>query len=250
MRAVLAFSKETRVPGFLSVDTDSRRRFDYRVCVCRTRWLGDCWGVECSLAWVLSAIVPTYGINRCCRSLAIEALTEPHDLVIASLLSSDVRAGLRDVALCRDGHFVGQDIDTKTIGVEMLVGVCSCPRCYASARSATDRHLDSQGRLNRDADALYRPGYVLIRSQVRRLKRSCRIIVTRCRRRLFGQLEDSLELATSMYCIGDSLAASLYPGLVNVFGENAIIQFTGAVMSSNTQWNDRRCEDFYDWFVD
>lgn len=49
---------------------------------------------------------------------------------------------------------------------------------------------------------------------------------------------------------GDSLAASLYPGLVRAFGENAIIQLTGTSCRAIRSGNDRRCADFYDWFVD
>lgn len=49
---------------------------------------------------------------------------------------------------------------------------------------------------------------------------------------------------------GDSLAASLYPGLVSVLGENTIIQLTGTSCRAIRSGNDRRCADFYDWFVD
>ena len=49
---------------------------------------------------------------------------------------------------------------------------------------------------------------------------------------------------------GDSLAASLYPGLVRVFGENAISQLTGTSCRAIRSVNGGRCADFYDWFVD
>lgn len=49
---------------------------------------------------------------------------------------------------------------------------------------------------------------------------------------------------------GDSVAAHLYPGLVRAFGENAIIQLTGTSCRAIRSGSDRRCTDFYDWFVD
>jgi PAS domain S-box-containing protein len=48
---------------------------------------------------------------------------------------------------------------------------------------------------------------------------------------------------------GDSVAAHLYPGLVSVAGENAIIQLNGGVCKAVRSEHDQRCRDFYDWFV-
>lgn len=53
-----------------------------------------------------------------------------------------------------------------------------------------------------------------------------------------------------MYCSETSLAASLYHGLVRVFGEHAIIQLIGTSCRAIRSEGDRRCADFYDWFVD
>ena len=48
---------------------------------------------------------------------------------------------------------------------------------------------------------------------------------------------------------GDSVAAHLYPGLVNVAGEQAIIQLTGGNCQAIRSGRNQRCNDFYDWFV-
>lgn len=48
---------------------------------------------------------------------------------------------------------------------------------------------------------------------------------------------------------GDSVAAHLYPGLVSVAGEQAIIQLNGGVCKAVRSEHDQRCNDFYDWFV-
>lgn len=48
---------------------------------------------------------------------------------------------------------------------------------------------------------------------------------------------------------GDSVAAHLYPGLVSVAGEPAIIQLTAGVCKAVRSERDQRCNDFYDWFV-
>lgn len=48
---------------------------------------------------------------------------------------------------------------------------------------------------------------------------------------------------------GDSVAAHLYPGLLGLAGENAIMQLTGGSCKAVRTGNDQRCNDFYDWFV-
>ncbi len=48
---------------------------------------------------------------------------------------------------------------------------------------------------------------------------------------------------------GDSVAAHLYPGLVSVMGEQAIIQLNGGVCQAVRSGRAQRCNDFYDWFV-
>lgn len=49
---------------------------------------------------------------------------------------------------------------------------------------------------------------------------------------------------------GDSLAAHLYPGLVTVSNGQQFIQLTGVSCAAIRMGNDRRCNDFFDWFVD
>jgi hypothetical protein len=65
-----------------------------------------------------------------------------------------------------------------------------------------------------------------------------------------GILLGTPRTSTIYVLFGSSLAASLYPGLVRVFGEHAIIQFIGTSCRTIRSEGDRRCADFYDWFVD
>lgn len=49
---------------------------------------------------------------------------------------------------------------------------------------------------------------------------------------------------------GDSVAAHLYPGLVDVAGGDKFIQLTGTSCTAFGRTKRQRCNDFYDWFVD
>jgi hypothetical protein len=66
-----------------------------------------------------------------------------------------------------------------------------------------------------------------------------------------AQVSDDASRSSNQFVLyGDSLAAHLYPGLVRVLGADKIIQLTGGGCSAIRMTKERRCADFYDWFVD
>ena len=62
--------------------------------------------------------------------------------------------------------------------------------------------------------------------------------------------EDRSRTAPTFVLYGDSVAAHLYPGLIATLGEKSILQLTGGECWAIRNPNDKRCADFYDWFVD
>ena len=62
--------------------------------------------------------------------------------------------------------------------------------------------------------------------------------------------EDPWRTAPTFVLYGDSVAAHLYPGLIAMMGEKSILQLTGGQCWAIRNPNDKRCADFYDWFVD
>lgn len=62
--------------------------------------------------------------------------------------------------------------------------------------------------------------------------------------------DDASHSSTRFVLYGDSVAAHLYPGLMRVLGEDKIIQLTAGSCSAIRVTRERRCADFYDWFVD
>lgn len=104
-------------------------------------------------------------------------------------------------------------------------------------------------RLNRDADVLSRLHTCLFDSEQTfetLVQNHCGSVPPSVIRTDGGRPQPS-----KVYVLfGDSLAASLYPGLVRVFGETAISQLTGTSCRAIRSVNDGRCADFYDWFVD
>ncbi|MFZ1802876.1 MAG: SGNH hydrolase domain-containing protein [Nitrospira sp.] len=139
----------------------------------------------------------------------------------------------------------------KTIP-KQLVWRCSLASAVVLAVCAVGLQIttaEQHDRLRRDADALSRLHTCLFdpnQTVETLVQNHCTSVQPSAIRTAGGQTQTS----TVYVLYGDSLAASLYPGLVNVFGENAIIQLTGASCRAIRSEGDRRCEDFYDWFVD
>ncbi len=108
---------------------------------------------------------------------------------------------------------------------------------------------ESHSRLNDDADVLSRLHTCLFdpgQTFETLIQNHCDSVQPSTIRTDGGQARSS----TVYVLFGDSLAASLYPGLVHVFGQNAIIQLTGTSCRAIRSGQDRRCTDFYEWFVD
>jgi PAS domain S-box-containing protein len=174
------------------------------------------------------------------------SLAEPHDLVIALIVV--LTFGLAYVTW----RYVEQPFRQQNTIPKRLVWRFSFASAVALAVCAVGLQLTTAayyGRLNRDTDALSRLHTCLFDPQqtVETLVQNhCDSVLPSVIRTDGGQARTS----TVYVLFGDSLAASLYPGLVDVFGENAIIQLTGTSCRAIRSGHDRRCADFYDWFVD
>jgi PAS domain S-box-containing protein len=174
------------------------------------------------------------------------SFAEPHDAVLALIVV--LTFGLAYVTWRYvEQPFRQQNTITKRwVWRFSFVSAAALVVCAVGLQLTT---AESHSRLNRDADVLSRLHTCLFDPEQTfetLLQNRCDLVQPSAIRTDGGQTQTS-----KVYVLfGDSLAASLYPGLVRVFGENAIIQLTGTSCRAIRSGTDRRCTDFYDWFVD
>lgn len=174
------------------------------------------------------------------------SFTEPNNVVIALILV--LTFGLAYVTW----RYVEQPFRHKDMVTKRLVWRFSFASAVALVMCAVGLQLTTaeyQSRLHNDSDQLYRLRtcfFDLQQNFETLVQNHCDSVQPSAIRIDGGQTYTS-----KVYILfGDSLAASFYPGLARVFGQNAIIQLTGASCRAIRSVNDGRCADFYDWFVD
>ncbi len=174
------------------------------------------------------------------------SFTAPNDVVIALIVV--LTFGLAYLTW----RFVERPFRQKDMVTKRLVWRFSFASAVALVMCAVGLQLTTAGyqsRLHSDSEQLYRlrTCFFDLQQNFETLVRNhCDSVQPSAIRIDGGQTHTS-----KVYVLfGDSLAASLYPGFARVFGQNAIIQFTGASCRAIRTVNDGRCADFYDWFVD
>ncbi len=173
------------------------------------------------------------------------SLTEPSDFVIAGLVV--LTFGLAYLTWRYvEVPFRRKDIVTK--GVLWRCSLASAVVIAASAGSLQLSPSDSQGKMPAEIEKLYRfRTCFLSQSQTFEtlLQNHCHVAQGSS-----FQVSSTLSRPSQRYVLyGDSVAAHLYPGLLSIAGESAIIQLTGGACQAVRSGNDQRCNDFYDWFV-
>ncbi len=242
---VLAFSEETVFPGFsaliptvgagLIIVFGSPETFVGRLLASRV-FVGV--GLVSYSAYLWHQPLLSFARHR--------AFTEPHDVVIVLIVV--LTFGLAYVTW----RYVERPFRQQKTIPKRLVWRCSLASAVVLAMCAVGLQIttaEQHDRLRRDADALSRLHTCLfdLKQTVETLVQNhCTSVQPSAIRTAGGQTRTS-----PVYVLyGDSLAASLYPGLVRVFGERAIIQLTGTSCRAIRIEGDRRCENFYNWFVD
>ncbi|MBH0203058.1 MAG: acyltransferase family protein [Nitrospira sp.] len=242
---VLAFSKETVFPGFSALIPTVGAGLIIVFALPETL-VGRLLGSR-ALVGVGLVSYSAYLWHQPLLSFARHrSFTEPPDLVIALIVV--LTFGLAYVTW----RYVEQPFRQQNTIPKRWVWRFSFASAVVLAVCAVGLQLTTaayDSRLNRDADALSRLHTCLFDAQqtVETLVQNhCDSVRPSAIRTDGGQARTS-----PVYVLfGDSLAASLYPGLVGVLGENAIIQLTGTSCRAIRSGHDRRCTDFYDWFVD
>lgn len=174
------------------------------------------------------------------------SFTQPHDAVIALILA--LTFGLAYLTWRYvEQPFRRQDrIAKRVVWRFSLASAAVLSVCAVGLQMATP---ESHSRLNRDADVLSRLHTCLFdpgQTFETLLQNRCDSVQPSAIR-----IDGRKDQSSKVYVLfGDSLAASLYPGLARIFGEHAIIQLTGTSCRPLRSEKDRRCADFYDWFVD
>jgi PAS domain S-box-containing protein len=174
------------------------------------------------------------------------SFTEPNNMVIALILV--LTFGLAYVTW----RYVEQPFRHKEMMTKRLVWRFSFASAAALAMCTVGLQLataEYQSRLHSDSDQLYRLHTCFFDLQQdfgTLVQNHCDSVQPSAIRINGGQTH-----TPKVYVLfGDSLAASLYPGLARVIGQNAVIQLTGASCRAIRSVSDGRCADFYDWFVD
>jgi len=174
------------------------------------------------------------------------SFTEPNNEVIALILA--LTFGLAYVTW----RYVEQPFRRKDIVTKRLVWRFSFASAVALAVCTVGLQLTTaeyQSRLGNDSDRLYRLRTCLFDPQQSfetLVQNHCNSVQPSAIPAGGGQARTPKVFVL----FGDSVAGHLYPGLVRVFGENAIIQLTGTSCRAIRSGNDRRCANFYNWFVD
>lgn len=173
------------------------------------------------------------------------SLTEPNDLVIASLVV--LTFGLAYLTW----RYVEMPFRRKDIVTKGVLWKCSLASMIVIAVSAASLQLipsDPKGKIPSEVEKLYRFGMCFFgESQTFEtlLQNHCHVVQGSS-----AQVSSKQSRPSQRYVLyGDSVAAHLYPGLLSVVGRNEIIQLTAGVCKAIRGRIDRRCNDFYDWFV-
>ncbi len=179
--------------------------------------------------WALSVIAPIYGIDRLLSFARHRSSTEPNDVGVALIVV--LTFGLAYLTWrfverpFRQNDMVPKRLVWRFSSVPLRLIVCAVGLQVTTA--------ESHSRLNHDADVL--SGCIrayLIRD--RPLKRLYRIIVTRCSRRLFGQMEDALNLRRSTSCLETALRR-VYTQVLYVYSGECHQSAHWNFLSGNTQ---------------
>ncbi|MDF0668179.1 MAG: acyltransferase family protein [Nitrospira sp.] len=173
------------------------------------------------------------------------SLTEPNDLVMMSLVV--LAFGLAYLTWryvetpFRRGDIVTKNVLWRFASASVVV-------IAVSAASLQLIHSDSQSGIPSDVQKLYRFRtcfFGLGQTFETLLQNQCHLTEGS-----FVQASSKEPGLSQRYVLyGDSVAAHLYPGLLSMVGENAIVQLTAGVCQAVRSGNSRRCNEFYDWFV-
>jgi PAS domain S-box-containing protein len=173
------------------------------------------------------------------------SLTGPSDFVVAGLVV--LTFGLAYLTWRYvEVPFRRKDIVTK--GVLWRCSLASAVVIAASAGSLQLSPSDSQGKMPAEIEKLYRFRTCFF-SQSQTFET---LLQNQCHlpQGLSVRISSKPSQPLKRYVLyGDSVAAHLYPGLLSIADEGAIVQLTGGACQAVRSGNDRRCNDFYDWFV-